>query len=184
MTRMPSQPPLRLRPYQQADAEVLAGWYHLAGASCRTVGIAASETVAAGGDAWFALGNHSLPEALPVLRQGNPGLQMLMLNGTPVGFLSAEMRQVPVDPVLWLRILLVDPAWRRRGIGRAAFSQLLSLPAAPIRLARRVMLAVDGENTAGYAFWRALGFEDQLVMPGTCDAARTVRILAMPVRRA
>jgi len=87
-------------------------------------------------------------------------------DGTVAGFITAEVaRRPPVYPVGqygFIADMFVDPAYRRRGIGRALFEQtakwLRSCGVTSIEL-----LAAE-RNAEGAAFWRAMGFEPYLQM--------------------
>ncbi len=179
MTRKSFCPELSLRPYLPSDYATLACWYgEVPGRTGNTdldrirMGPARSE--------WrLALGGHTLEEALPSLHTGSPGLLMLVDGaGIAAGFLSAEERNTALGKVLWIRVLLIDPARRRLGYGGMAVSKLISLCQGKVPV-RRVLLAVDANNESGLAFWQALGFTELRRVRSTNPEKPPVRILAL-----
>jgi ribosomal protein S18 acetylase RimI-like enzyme len=100
-------------------------------------------------------------------RIGRPALEKRMK-----GWLAADYRAVlfeiggravgyalfrPEDDGFYLRQFVVERSERRRGHGRQAVALLMKEVFAP---GARVTLQVLNENTAGLAFWHAVGFED------------------------
>ena len=81
--------------------------------------------------------------------------------GEPAGLCAVEIAQGP--PFLAERAraeiteLYVEPAARRRGVGRAL--ALAALAFAGSRGAPRAEIRVHARNSEGRAFWQALGFE-------------------------
>jgi GNAT superfamily N-acetyltransferase len=64
------------------------------------------------------------------------------------------------DRAIYLRQFFVDRQHRRRGIGRRALQILLAEVWPP---SWRITLEVLAQNRTGYAFWKALGFQDYAV---------------------
>jgi ribosomal protein S18 acetylase RimI-like enzyme len=81
--------------------------------------------------------------------------------GVPVGLCAVEIAQA--SPFLAERAraeiteLWVEPAARRRGVGRALAEAALAF--AGSRGVSRVEIRVHARNAEGRSFWRALGFE-------------------------
>ncbi len=62
----------------------------------------------------------------------------------------------PVEDACFIELLIVDPRYRRAGLGSAFFEQLaLRLSSAG---ARQIELEIDPLNAAAILFWRHLGF--------------------------
>jgi ribosomal protein S18 acetylase RimI-like enzyme len=104
-----------------------------------------------------------LPAAvLRMLRDPAAALWVWEEPGGVSGFCAAQRRVGPPAAAERARVeiteLVVAPAARRRGIGRALVSAALAWAAAGG--ARRIEVRVAARNPAGQAFWRALGFAD------------------------
>lgn len=63
----------------------------------------------------------------------------------------------------YIGLLLLDPAARGRGLGRAMVDRLMGIAVA--RGADRMLIAVLQDNAGGMAFWRAQGFMPEKVIP-------------------
>lgn len=179
MTRKSLCPELALRPYLPSDFATLACWYGEAPEWAGNSNVDRSRMGPARSEWRLALGGHTLEEALPTLHTGFPGLLMLEDGaGTPVGFVSAEERNTSAGKVLWIRVLLIDPARRHHGYGGAAVSKLISIcqGRSPVR---RVLLAVDADNESGLAFWQTLGFSELRRVKSVNPGQPPVRILAL-----
>ncbi len=87
------------------------------------------------------------------------------LEGTPVGFVMWAFVQGPgvgaPSPVADVVALVVDPAWRRRGIGRGLLRCALQQAGAlaPTAFSRRAELSVAEDNLAAAELFRSEGFE-------------------------
>jgi ribosomal protein S18 acetylase RimI-like enzyme len=83
------------------------------------------------------------------------------VDGAVVGLCAVEIAQAPAFLAERGRAeiteLYVEPAARRRGVGRALAGAALAFAGG--RGASRVEIRVHARNVEGRAFWRALGFE-------------------------
>jgi GNAT superfamily N-acetyltransferase len=83
--------------------------------------------------------------------------------GTPIGFVLACFHERPENPFRqarrWCEIdqIVVDPAWRRRGVGRSLMHA--ALDEARARGFLEVELSSWAFNTDAHAMFRGLGFE-------------------------
>ncbi len=93
-----------------------------------------------------------------------------------VGLLDA-LRDYPDDRAWWLGLLLVDPAVRRSGIGRATV-QAFEGRALDLEY-DSVELGVVESNTSARAFWTALGYGETGVTRTVQFGDRTHRSLRM-----
>ncbi len=100
---------------------------------------------------------HELERRMVDFIEGEYEAVIFEQDGKPVAY--ALYRQDPES--IYLRQFFVDRQYRRQGIGREAMNLLLSeiWPRGC-----RVTVEVLMKNTAGYAFWKALGFEDYSMM--------------------
>jgi GNAT superfamily N-acetyltransferase len=67
------------------------------------------------------------------------------------------IRDYPVEDDWWVGLLLLDPAYRGKGLGQRvyrAFEQWVNQHAA-----RRICLGVIERNQRAYRFWRTVGFD-------------------------
>jgi GNAT superfamily N-acetyltransferase len=81
----------------------------------------------------------------------------------------------PLKTDAYIGLLLLDPAVRGQGVGRAARAEVEAIARA--RGARRMLVAVLEANQRGRAFWRAQGFEpEKRFEPAPDDPAGHVRI--------
>lgn len=78
----------------------------------------------------------------------------------PAGFLLARTGADECD----LAAMGVDPAWRRRGVGRALLEKAVEIAAG--RGARSMFLEVAEGNRAAVGLYRSLGFADVGRRPG------------------
>jgi ribosomal protein S18 acetylase RimI-like enzyme len=87
------------------------------------------------------------------------------VEGSRVGFVMWAFVQGPglagASPVADVVALVVDPAWRRRGIGRALLRCALRQAGAlaPVAFSHRAELSVADDNLAAAALFRSEGFE-------------------------
>lgn len=87
--------------------------------------------------------------------------------GEPVGFVLAIFHDRPDDPFRrarrWCEIdqIAVDPAWRRRRVGRSLMQA--ALDEARVRGCLQVELSSWAFNTDAHAMFRRLGFEPRAV---------------------
>jgi ribosomal protein S18 acetylase RimI-like enzyme len=87
------------------------------------------------------------------------------VNGARAGFCMTRTLPDWPDParnVAEIVEFYIDPAFRRRGAGRAAVEALLALHRE--RGTRLVEAAILRDNAPAHAFWRSLGFEVRSVM--------------------
>lgn len=78
---------------------------------------------------------------------------MFLVDGREIGYALYR----PEDDGYYLRQFVIDRAKRRRGHGRRAVELLKTRVFGP---GARISLQVLNQNTAGLAFWHAVGFED------------------------
>jgi len=89
--------------------------------------------------------------------------------------LAAILRDYPYRGTWYLGFMIVDSAWRGRGIGRSIYSTIENWAAE--RGAVAIRLAVLEANAAGERFWRSLGFtEVRRVGPDAFKARSHCRI--------
>jgi ribosomal protein S18 acetylase RimI-like enzyme len=93
-----------------------------------------------------------------------------------IGVLDA-VRDYPKQEDWWLGLLLLEPAHRKKGLGRQivqSFEQWASQQGA-----RRILLGVLEENTMAYRFWQSVGFEIVERQPARQIGNRTHRMITM-----
>lgn len=90
------------------------------------------------------------------LETGEYAAVIFQVRGADAGYVL--FRQEP--DWAYLRQFLVMPDYRRQGVGRAAIAWLLKNR---WQGASRIRLDVLVHNTAGIAFWKAIGFKDYCV---------------------
>ena len=99
-----------------------------------------------------------LPARLHDILAGTPAIQVRLPAGevpdAAVG--RAALVDVGKETLVVLNMIAVDPAHRRRGLGRALSGTLLALAA--VQGARRALLEVEAENTPARTLYRDLGF--------------------------
>src|SRR5699024_3616247 len=97
-------------------------------------------------------------ESLHDILAGTPAIQVRLPAGevpdAAVG--RAALVDVGKETLVVLNMIAVDPAHRRRGLGRALSGTLLALAA--VQGARRALLEVEAENTPARTLYRDLGF--------------------------
>ncbi len=93
-----------------------------------------------------------------------------------IGFIYGEFKKTEPKTILWIHILMVEPAYQRRGLGTSAINKLLK----DIELYHRPLAciaAVSEKNIPGLAFWSKVGFsrsesmEESLYQRGTSNVA-------------
>lgn len=67
------------------------------------------------------------------------------------------VRDYPAQGDWWLGLLLLDPAFRRQGVGRQIYTAFEGW--AKQNGAKRICLGVIKQNQPAYRFWQSLGFE-------------------------
>lgn len=83
---------------------------------------------------WAQVGHHTI------------GFALILLSGDGMGHPSA-----------WLTDLFLEPAWRRRGYGRAFVEALKNWMKS--QNVSRIDLSVCSDTPGAYAFWKAVGFQ-------------------------
>ncbi len=117
----------------------------------------------------FTFSGKPLDEQLSTFQAGVPGLRLLVNGeGRSVGLVAAERRQSSHAEVLWIRMLLVDEAERRRGYAREALARLFSICGVGKGISR-VLVSCDGRNRGGLAFWSAMGFREHRILPAEAN---------------
>lgn len=88
---------------------------------------------------------------------GSPAIQVqLPADGETVAVGRAALVTAGKETLVVLNQMAVDPAHRRRGLGRAVTGTLLAL--AEVQGARRALLEVEADNTPARTLYRGLGF--------------------------
>ena len=94
-----------------------------------------------------------------------------------VGLICYETRNLGGKKVVWVHIIIVDPAWQSRGIGTRAVARLLDFFEA--RGYSDVMASVSCQNKRGLRFWEGLGFIRSPAMERALDASGTSGVAIM-----
>lgn len=103
-------------------------------------------------------------------------------NKDPIGFVYGYLKDIDKNAVLWISILIIEPAFQNRGFGTNAINKLLNL----IQLeygAVTCIVAVSYKNVQGLSFWEKVGFshdpelEQSLHQFGTSQVAIMKRIV-------
>ncbi|MCX7750491.1 MAG: GNAT family N-acetyltransferase [Candidatus Bipolaricaulota bacterium] len=96
----------------------------------------------------------------------DPGAIVLIAEGPPaLGFLIARLeRTIGRSPALHIHDLAVDPAHRRKGVGRALVRELCRW-GLRTRVSR-VILEVRARNEVAQRFYQSLGFKVTAAVPG------------------
>lgn len=93
-----------------------------------------------------------------------------------IGFIYGEFKKTGSKTILWIHILIVEPAYQRRGLGTSAVNKLLQ----DVKLYHRPLTciaAVSEKNIPGLSFWSKVGFtrsesmEESLYQLGTSNVA-------------
>lgn len=114
---------------------------------------------------WFETGWRIAPRegeharaTLHDILAGTPAIQVTLPAGDRPGAAVGRAALVTAgkETVAVLNMIAVDPAQRRRGLGRALSGTLIAL--AEVQGARRVLLEVEAENTPARTLYRSLGF--------------------------
>jgi ribosomal protein S18 acetylase RimI-like enzyme len=80
-------------------------------------------------------------------------------DGRVVGMVTLCVFSTLTGPKAYLDHLVVDPGWRRRGIGRALTQHAIEQAAAAG--ASRVDLTANDQKASGRALYRSLGFQER-----------------------
>lgn len=116
-------------------------------------------------EAWFEAAWRLAPregegarETMHDILAGTPAIQVRLPAGeTPDAAVGrAALVSVGKETLVVLNMIAVDPAHRRRGLGRALSGTLLALAA--VQGATRALLEVESENTPARTLYRDLGF--------------------------
>lgn len=74
-----------------------------------------------------------------------------------VGFVFGQVKKIDRETVLWINILIIDPAFQNKGLGTLAINKLLNH--AQIKYGvRTCLVAVSYKNRQGLSFWEKVGF--------------------------
>ncbi|BCY17077.1 MAG: GNAT family N-acetyltransferase [Chloroflexi bacterium] len=77
----------------------------------------------------------------------------------------------------WIGLLLISPSMRGKGLGRMIVDYLVkNLSAIGVH---QIQLAVLEENTAGYAFWQKMGFQQIEIIHGRRHGLKIHNLLVM-----
>lgn len=82
---------------------------------------------------------------------------MINLGDTTIGFVFGEIKYIEKKTVLWIHILIIEPAFQHKGFGTCAVNKLLNF----IRLRHgpfTCIVAVSNNNKQGLSFWENTGF--------------------------
>ncbi len=100
----------------------------------------------------------------------------------PIGFIYGSIKDIEKNSVLWISILIIEPAFQNRGFGTNAINKLLNI----IQLEYGTVTciaAVSYKNGQGLSFWEKVGFshdpelEQSLHQFGTSQVAIMKRIV-------
>jgi ribosomal protein S18 acetylase RimI-like enzyme len=94
-----------------------------------------------------------------VVRSHDAPTYVAETDGRVVGMVTLCVFATLTGPKAWLDHLVVAPAWRRRGIGRALAQHAVERAAAAG--ASRIDLTANDDKAAGRALYRSLGFEQR-----------------------
>ncbi|HBR01909.1 MAG TPA: hypothetical protein DD738_04800 [Ruminiclostridium sp.] len=93
-----------------------------------------------------------------------------------IGFIYGEYKCVETQPVLWIHILIIEPAFQHKGYGTYAVQKLLHstrIQYGPMTC----FAAVSYKNQQGLSFWKKVGFthsfdlEECLIQKGSSPVA-------------
>lgn len=97
-------------------------------------------------------------------------------NNKLVGVLDA-IRNYPQPDSWFLGLLMIEPAHRGHGLGRAIYQGFEARAAA--QDVENIFLGVVEENREGLRFWRGLGFEEAERRPGRQFARKTHTVIIL-----
>ena len=97
-------------------------------------------------------------ETMRDILAGTPAIQVRLSagDGTDAAVGRAALVSAGKETLVVMNMIAVDPAQRRRGLGRAVSTTLLALAA--VQGARRALLEVEADNTPARTLYRGLGF--------------------------
>lgn len=75
----------------------------------------------------------------------------------PIGFIYGYIKNTDKNDVLWISILLIEPAYQNRGFGSRAVNKLLKFARSEYG-AVICIVAVSYKNEQGLSFWGKAGF--------------------------
>lgn len=86
-------------------------------------------------------------------------ISMILLENReePVGFVYGELKMLNQANVLWIYLIIIDPAWQMQGIGTRAVNKLLRFAANHFNVSL-CLITVAEKNSQGMRFWEKLGF--------------------------
>ncbi len=108
-----------------------------------------------------------------------PMISMMITVGDDqaVGFICCEPRSLDGNKIVWIHIIMVDPAWQNRGIGTRAVSKLLDC--FETRGYADVIASVSEQNKRGLRFWERIGFIRSPAMEKMLDESGTSGVAIM-----
>lgn len=96
---------------------------------------------------------------------------MIMISGRneAAGFIYGELKSLDRTTVLWIHIIIIDPAFQGKGLGTCVVNRLLHYAKSQGAIAS--VVSVSEQNKRGIRFWERLGFVRSAAMEGSIGAA-------------
>ena len=110
----------------------------------------------------YATGFKDFSEILRIISQPDRPDRIIRLigtekNGRTIGFIYAEVKSREPKPILWIYILIIDPAFQKKGFGTKTVNKLLNSVKGQYG-SLTCIAAVSDKNRKGLSFWQKAGF--------------------------